>query len=254
MRAMRAAAIVLTVAVVTAGASLARAQDEARAEAAPGEQLDEDDAAARDRFRLGTRHFDAGDYGLAAAEFQAAYDLSHRPALLYNVYLAYERLGDLERAIPALEGYLRDGEPGDRREALESRLERMRQRLADEERQAREREERERRLLEAAGPGATPWIVAGSGALVAGAGVVLLLVSASDISAVEDPGPMPVWADVEDAYDRAPVLSTVGGIALGVGAAALLTGLTWGLLSIDAGGTEAEVAVGPGGLALRGRL
>ncbi len=157
LREMRAAAMIFTLSVSFSMPALSRAQVEAEgeAEAAPAAEMTESDAVARDRFRRGTGYFDAGDYELAAREFEAAYALSHRPELLYNVYLAHERLGNLTQAIRALEDYLRDGEPGERRESLVSRLERLRQRLAGEQEVARAREERERRLREAASASAT---------------------------------------------------------------------------------------------------
>jgi tetratricopeptide (TPR) repeat protein len=244
---------------------VARAQEDG-AEGDAGEEVDEtdatttaEDAVARDRFRRGTAFFDAGDYEEAAREFEAAYDLSRHPELLFNVYLAHERLGNLAQAIAALEGYLNDGDPGERREALTSRRDRLRERLDEDRREEEEaRAAREQELREAAsssGPGAMPWIIAGSGLAVAAVGVVLLLVSAGDIQAVEEPGPSPMWSDVESQYDRAPVLSTIGGIALGVGAAALLTGLTWGLLTLGGADDDAtEVVIGPTGLGVRGRF
>lgn len=214
----------------------------------------EADVEAREHFTAGSRYFDAGDYRAAAVEFEASYRLSGRPALLYNLYLAHERVGNMGEAVSYLERYLTEGEPGDRRAALEVRLENLRARLYEERLEAARRADRERELRDASDPGLVPWVVAGAGGAVAATGVVLLLVALGDVDTVENPeGEMPRWEDSADAYDRAPVLSTIGAISLGVGGAAAITGLVWGLTS---GGPAPEsdvaVAIGPGHVALRG--
>lgn len=88
----------------------------------------EEDATARSHFQAGRSHYDRGAYEEAQREFEAAYELSQRPALLYNLYLVAERLGDLDTAIAHLERYLTEGEPGDERAQLEPRLQNMRAR------------------------------------------------------------------------------------------------------------------------------
>jgi len=91
-------------------------------------------------FDQGTLAFERGDYGEAADAFQRAYELTHHPDLLYNVYSAQERNGQLEVAATALEGYLRDGSPeAARRGALELRLARLRERIATQRAEAAER-------------------------------------------------------------------------------------------------------------------
>ena len=48
-----------------------------------------DDEAARRHFRLGQAYYQNGQFPEAAAEFEQAYQLSGRPQLLYNIYLAH---------------------------------------------------------------------------------------------------------------------------------------------------------------------
>src|SRR4051794_4468626 len=60
------------------------------------------DEQARTHFRLGNVHYEAGEFVEAAAEFQAAYELSHRPQLLYNIFVAHRDAGNLPQAISAL--------------------------------------------------------------------------------------------------------------------------------------------------------
>lgn len=88
---------------------------------------------ARAHFEAGTQAFDVGEYERAATEFRAAYELTRHPDLLFNIYSALERAGNVEQAAEALDGYLRDGDPDDeRRTALTARLARLRARLAEE--------------------------------------------------------------------------------------------------------------------------
>jgi len=87
---------------------------------------------ARAHFDRGTEAFDVGEYERAAQEFRAAYELTEHPDLLFNIYSSLERGGQLAEAADALEAYLRDGDPDDeRRTALQARLARMRERLAE---------------------------------------------------------------------------------------------------------------------------
>jgi hypothetical protein len=97
-------------------------------------------------------------------------------------------------------------------------------------------------------PGPGPWIVTGiGGALILG-GVALLIVTQLDLDAVSS-GTR--WADVQAAYDRVPILSATGFSLLGAGAAAMAAGLIWAALG---SGSSAEVAIGPGGVSVRGTL
>ena len=64
----------------------------------------QDDGAANDdegrvHFRLGTAYYESGRFRQAAAEYQQAYDLSRRPALLYNIFLAWRDAGDVAQHI-----------------------------------------------------------------------------------------------------------------------------------------------------------
>jgi hypothetical protein len=89
---------------------------------------------ARRHFEAGTAAFDTGDYATAVREFRASYELTHHPDILFNIYSAAERGGSVEEAVTALEHYLAEGtiEP-ERRPALEQRLARLRERVAEPE-------------------------------------------------------------------------------------------------------------------------
>lgn len=89
------------------------------------------DRQGRAHFEAARLHFDRGAYEEAQREFLAAYELSHRAELLYNLYLTAERLADFDQAIDYLERYLTEGAPDDERRAtLTPRLENLRERRA----------------------------------------------------------------------------------------------------------------------------
>jgi tetratricopeptide (TPR) repeat protein len=94
------------------------------------------DGEAQAHFAAGRNHFERGHYEEALVEFEAAYELSGRPALLYNLYLTYERLGRLEEAANHLERYL--DHAGEQRALLEARLESIRERLEAQRQRAGE--------------------------------------------------------------------------------------------------------------------
>jgi hypothetical protein len=96
---------------------------------ASGASAQDADTQARTHFESGRLHFDRGAYEEAQAEFEAAFELSQRPDLLYNLYLCAERLGQLDDAIGYLERYLAEGAPeAERRASLEPRLINLRER------------------------------------------------------------------------------------------------------------------------------
>lgn len=104
------------VAAVTANATQpqhVRADDAAAAK---------NDEEARVHFRLGTAYYDSGRFAQAAEEYKQAYEMSHRPELLYNLFLAYRDAGDIRNAATALRQYLTDVSEVADRDKLEARL------------------------------------------------------------------------------------------------------------------------------------
>lgn len=65
------------------------------------------DAQARALFQQGKAAYTAGDFRLAWTRFREAYVLSQRPALLYNVGQAADRLGQTQEALASFRLYLR---------------------------------------------------------------------------------------------------------------------------------------------------
>jgi hypothetical protein len=96
-----------------------------------------------------------------------------------------------------------------------------------------------------------PWIVVAGGGVVLVTGSVLLGVALSDKSDIENtPKGSRSWSDVEGAYDRVPVLSTIGAIMISVGAAGVAAGLAWQFWPNESGEATAALRPLPGGMKL----
>src|SRR5690606_35784292 len=89
-----------------------------------------DDETARLHFQAGAKEFEAGRYEAALASFSAAYELSGRPELLYNIALCHEELGRYGEAAVHLRRYLDEVENVPQRTALERRIEILRKAAA----------------------------------------------------------------------------------------------------------------------------
>ncbi len=90
------------------------------------QQSDED--RARAHFSAGSSYFDQGRYAEAAGQWEDAYRLAAHAELLLNIATAYERDGDLERAVAALERYLALDDLPDR-VTVQTRLDQVQARL-----------------------------------------------------------------------------------------------------------------------------
>jgi tetratricopeptide (TPR) repeat protein len=88
------------------------------------------DDLARTHFEAAQAHFETGAYEDAIGEFSEAHRLSGRPALLYNIYLCHERLGDLDAAVENLARFLEADPDTANAAALKARLANLRRRAA----------------------------------------------------------------------------------------------------------------------------
>lgn len=68
---------------------------------------------ARELFRRGEAAYSAGNYEIAIREWNSAYKIDPRPRIQFNLSQAYERLGELEKAMDALKSFLDAGDPDD---------------------------------------------------------------------------------------------------------------------------------------------
>ena len=80
------------------------------------------DAAARGRFQAGQAFYDGGRYEEALVEFQAAWQLSQRPAMLINIANAAERALRFDVAAESLRHYLELVPAAPERDAMERRI------------------------------------------------------------------------------------------------------------------------------------
>ncbi len=105
-------------AMLMCGASIARAQDGT--------------SRAREHYERGVGLFDEGQFAAALAEFEAAYAIEPRPALLFNIGQMHARLGHAVESADALERYVRemgDTLPAERRALVETELTTQRGRI-----------------------------------------------------------------------------------------------------------------------------
>jgi tetratricopeptide (TPR) repeat protein len=225
---------------------------------------------ARVAFEEGRVAYEAGNFRVALERFQRAYDLTREPDLLYNVATAADRLREDRIALDAYRAYLAARPSSTDRAQVTGRIAILEEQLRQEEREeAAEETERAQREAEqralreqlaqrpSSDPGPVPWILTGGGAALVLAGIALVVVAALDEACVEAPAgcvedpTAPRWEEVEERNDRVPIFQAVGGVLMGVGAAVAIGGAVWGG---SAGGSSAEVSVGPGSVHLRGRF
>jgi tetratricopeptide (TPR) repeat protein len=79
-------------------------------------------AEARARYQAGEQRFRAGDYRAAIEQFRTADQLAPAPMNAYNIALAHERLGELDRAAQAYREYLARRPDAPNRAAVEARI------------------------------------------------------------------------------------------------------------------------------------
>jgi tetratricopeptide (TPR) repeat protein len=80
---------------------------------------------ARQHFQSGKQLFDAGDYRAAIREFEAANKLAPAPLLLFNIGLAYERLGEAGPALQHFKAYLEQMPNASNRSLVEIKIDRL---------------------------------------------------------------------------------------------------------------------------------
>jgi hypothetical protein len=130
----------VTLGAVTLGAvtlsSVAAAQERSPA---PGERELTPDERARELYLRGDRLYAEGSYDEAIVALKQAYELSHRPALLFNIANAYERLGRYEEALLYLNQYAPSA-PEHQQHVVLKRIRALEQRAEERRDQDRRRE------------------------------------------------------------------------------------------------------------------
>jgi tetratricopeptide (TPR) repeat protein len=277
-------ALTVALALAFVAPSGAWAQDAAApapAEAAAPAPGDEEQARAH--FRLGRAHYDNGNFAQAAVEFEEAYRISQRSALLYNIYLAYRDANDTRNAATALRKYLELEKEVENRGQLEARLAALERSLADgtapqpavvaaaptEPTPAPEPAATEPAPAAAASdaPAAeqdtnlVPFILMGSGGAMIIGGVVVGIMSSGKESELEDlcpdgdcgtptPEKKQQVSDLQSSGESLSLVADIllfGGIAVaGTGAVLFVLDQMGGDASEADSGTSASLACGPG--------
>lgn len=243
---------------------------------------------ARAHYRTGSIAFSAGRFADALTEFQKSHALSQRPELIYNIAVAFDRLRRDREALDAFEEYLRLVPDAPQRAEVEGRVALLREALQSHAQLAAtsatttpapdraptdsashtptgvttstnvtsEAAAPQAPRAQADEPTAHPnvgqWLALGSAAATAVTGGVLLTVALLDKGSVERPEDGVRLGEIESAHDRVPLLSTVGGVMLGVGLAGAGAAMTWMLLTGPS--AEVETQVGVGHVSIRGRF
>lgn len=206
----------LAPAMLVGGAAAAQDREDAAA-----------DEEARMRFEAGNLAYQQGRYESALNDFRQAYELSQRPALLFNIGAAAQNLRRDQEALDAFEAYLRELPTAQNRAAVEARIAILRRALDEEAREPDEREEPSEAPAAAAStsPSALSIGLLAGGGTLALAGAILIGVGQADYATVADASRGTSWSDVAGAYERAEPLSIAGISGLGAGLATAIVGL-----------------------------
>lgn len=188
------------------------------------------DEEARMRFEAGSLAYEQGRYEAALNDFRQAYDLSHRPVLLFNIGAAAQNLRRDREALEAFERYLRDLPDAPNRAAVEARVAILRDALAGD---AEQGEIPSDLTVVSTSPSAAAIALTAGGAVVAVTGIVLLAVGRVDSASVSDAERGTSWADVQGAYERAEPLTISGIVGLSVGVVAAAIGLVLWFVAPD---------------------
>lgn len=254
-----AVAVLFTAIFAYAVPAAAQSPSPAVPPAAPAAPTQADEDAAKAHFLAGSAYYEQANYTDAVKEFNEAHRLSHRPDLLYNISVCYERLGRWDDAIASLQQYLSERPDAPDRAVIESRIGNYQQR----------REQDKARLAAPPPPVNAPppvvaptrprhvasWIVGGIGAglLVAALGTgATAHVTYADLDTKCGGTTCPNTQTLRDeaSFGRALTIST--DVLLAVGGATLITGVI--LFIVEARkprAPHAQLSPSPGGLMVR---
>jgi tetratricopeptide (TPR) repeat protein len=224
--------------------------------ARPAQAMSEEDERAKAHFLAGQSYYDQASYADALKEFNEAYRLSKKPALLYNIARCFEGLGQLGDAVNMLERYLTDEPETPDRTSIEERI--------------RNLKERQRALVPA--PVAPPpvtltapppvrlsvaprhrrwtWIVGGSGVALLGAALGTGIASQLDYNGLHDDCPNHACAgggNAQSRIDSGKQLSIATDVLWPVGAAAVAAGVVLFFLEGRHAAVHAAVPTRTGG-------
>lgn len=96
--------------------------------ASPARAMTEEEERAKAHFLAGQSYYDQASYNDALREFNEAYRISKRPALLYNIARCFEALEQFPDAVKMLERYLEEDPTTSDREAVTTRIRNLKDR------------------------------------------------------------------------------------------------------------------------------
>jgi tetratricopeptide (TPR) repeat protein len=190
------------------------------------------DEEARVRFAAGRLALAARRYDDALTDFERAYELSHRPALLFNLAHVHTLLAHREEALALYRRYLDEAEPSESdRARAEEQIAVLTASLAAAPLEATPppaSSDGDVPLHVRSAVDATPaWVVLGTGAGVLLVGAILGGLGLADRFAVEGASDGTRWESIQAAYDRGPTLEAVGDSLFAAGVVTIVVGAVW---------------------------
>ncbi len=218
---------------------------------------------ARALFLAGRVAFEEGHFEAALHHFEASYELSGRPGLLYNIGQSHDRMRHDAEAIDAFERYLAADPEAENRPAVQARLEALRVALA--EREAGRQTVSSPRPVEAAQVQVRddarstplpigPSVVIGTGALATITGGVLMWLGHRGGNDVEHADAGASYGGLQNDLEHAERQWVAGQALLGAGVVAAGAGVLW--LVLDRHEAQGALRLGfmPRGVQLGGRF
>lgn len=232
---------------------------------------EDSDERARLHFESGRSYFDEGAYERALQEFERAYELSPRVAMLFNLGTTYERLGRLGEAADAFEGYLEGTPDAQNRATLTRRIANLRRRAASQESGSSEGSETTETTTttttstqtttdappsSGGGGGGDGLLIGGIAALsVAGVGLAMTGIfgglTLSEQGTIED-GCGATASCSEDQISDLRTFATVTDVSWIVAAVAGATGVVLLALGLTAGGDDSQASIRFNGTGVEG--
>jgi tetratricopeptide (TPR) repeat protein len=199
-------------------------------------QMSPNVSAARDHFRRGTAAFREGRHLEAAQEFEAAYRIVGDPILLFNIGQAYEKAGQISRAIVNYEAYVQRAKNAEDLGKVQAHIAELRQKKALAATQATVAQTSGSEPSGRPGPGLriAGGVIGGVGvaALVAGIVIGSQAKSRADSLTEQSQQPGVSFGHVVGLQTQGQQLATAAYALYGVGSALTITGVV--LFIVDA--------------------
>jgi tetratricopeptide (TPR) repeat protein len=205
--------------------------------------------------------YQEGRFDDAVELLTRAYEMHPEPVLLYNLARAEDGGGNFADAVESYERYLFEAGDIPDRGAIEQRVATLRANLDERARLGRLDDVSDSAPAAAEepddGPGVNPlpWVVVGVGAVGIGVGAVLGVMA---LGAHDEALVAPSQEETADAQSRAEGLAVGSTIAFIAGGVLVAAGVTWGIISLAGGGSDAapsaQLRIVPGGVLVDGRF